>query len=93
MGREKEAISEMLPYMRLGYVSDPAEMQSVISSQGPICPVSPQNHLNLISFYIDFLKNMTELAITSQMYRGIELINTFSIMRLSSFKLKKIDNE
>ncbi|XP_073116625.1 uncharacterized protein [Elaeis guineensis] len=41
VGREKEAISEMLPYMRLGYVSDPAEMQSVISSQGPICPVSP----------------------------------------------------
>ncbi|XP_073116586.1 uncharacterized protein [Elaeis guineensis] len=41
VGREKEAISEMLPYMRLGYVSDPTEMQSVISSQGPICPVSP----------------------------------------------------
>ncbi|XP_008807527.1 ribulose-1,5 bisphosphate carboxylase/oxygenase large subunit N-methyltransferase, chloroplastic-like [Phoenix dactylifera] len=41
VGREKEAISEMLPYMRLGYVSDPAEMHSVISSQGPICPVSP----------------------------------------------------
>nr|XP_029118454.1 actin-histidine N-methyltransferase isoform X2 [Elaeis guineensis] len=38
VGREKEAISEMLPYMRLGYVSDPTEMQSVISSQGPICP-------------------------------------------------------
>nr|CAD1823458.1 unnamed protein product [Ananas comosus var. bracteatus] len=41
VGREKEAISEMLPYLRLGYVSDPAEMHSVISSQGPICPVSP----------------------------------------------------
>nr|XP_029122385.1 ribulose-1,5 bisphosphate carboxylase/oxygenase large subunit N-methyltransferase, chloroplastic isoform X2 [Elaeis guineensis]XP_029122386.1 ribulose-1,5 bisphosphate carboxylase/oxygenase large subunit N-methyltransferase, chloroplastic isoform X2 [Elaeis guineensis] len=41
VGREKEAISEMLPYMRLGYVSDPAEMHSVISSQGPVCPVSP----------------------------------------------------
>lgn len=40
MGREKEAVSDMLPYLRLGYVSDPSEMQSVISSQGPICPVS-----------------------------------------------------
>ncbi|XP_072980955.1 ribulose-1,5 bisphosphate carboxylase/oxygenase large subunit N-methyltransferase, chloroplastic [Typha angustifolia] len=40
VGREKEAISEMLPFLRLGYVSDPDEMSSVISSQGPICPVS-----------------------------------------------------
>ncbi|XP_052197536.1 uncharacterized protein LOC127804665 [Diospyros lotus] len=40
-GKEKEAVSDMLPYLRLGYVSDPSEMQSVISSQGPICPVSP----------------------------------------------------
>lgn len=40
-GREKEAITDMLPYLRLGYVSDTSEMQSVISSQGPICPVSP----------------------------------------------------
>ncbi|WP_407803828.1 SETD3 family histone-lysine N-methyltransferase, partial [Staphylococcus aureus] len=31
----------MLPYLRLGYVTDPSEMQSVISSEGPICPVSP----------------------------------------------------
>ncbi|XP_054803841.1 uncharacterized protein LOC129307016 isoform X2 [Prosopis cineraria] len=40
-GKEREAISDMLPYLRLGYVSDPSEMQSVISSQGPVCPVSP----------------------------------------------------
>ncbi|KAF9601214.1 hypothetical protein IFM89_017399 [Coptis chinensis] len=40
-GKEKEAVLDMLPYLRLGYVSDPSEMQSVISSQGPICPVSP----------------------------------------------------
>ncbi|CAA6660082.1 unnamed protein product [Spirodela intermedia] len=38
VGREKEAILDMLPYLRLGYVSDPSEMQSVISSQGPVCP-------------------------------------------------------
>ncbi|KAF7801662.1 ribulose-1,5 bisphosphate carboxylase/oxygenase large subunit N-methyltransferase, chloroplastic-like [Senna tora] len=41
VGKEREAISDMLPYLRLGYVSDPSEMQSVISSQGPVCPVSP----------------------------------------------------
>lgn len=40
-GKEKEAVLDMLPYMRLGYVSDPSEMQSVISSQGPTCPMSP----------------------------------------------------
>ncbi|KAL5539081.1 hypothetical protein UlMin_044779 [Ulmus minor] len=40
-GKEKEAVSDMLPYLRLGYVSDPLEVESVISSQGPICPVSP----------------------------------------------------
>lgn len=40
VGREKETVSEMLPYLRLGYVSDPSEMQFVLSSQGPVCPVS-----------------------------------------------------
>lgn len=39
-GKEREAVSDMLPYLRLGYVSDPSEMQSVISSQGPVCAVS-----------------------------------------------------
>ncbi|XP_034910774.1 uncharacterized protein [Populus alba] len=38
-GKEKEAVSDILPYLRLGYVSDPSEMQSVISSQGPVCPL------------------------------------------------------
>lgn len=41
VGKEREAVADMLPYLRLGYLSDPAEMQSVITSQGPICPVSP----------------------------------------------------
>ncbi|GAA0157726.1 methyltransferase [Lithospermum erythrorhizon] len=41
VGKEREAVLDMLPYLRLGYVSDPSEMQSVLSSQGPICPVSP----------------------------------------------------
>ncbi|KAM7267296.1 hypothetical protein ACFE04_009462 [Oxalis oulophora] len=41
VGKEKEAVLEMLPYLRLGYVSDPSDMHSVISSQGPVCPMSP----------------------------------------------------
>lgn len=40
VGKEKEAVQDMLPYLRLGYMSDPDEMQSVISSQGPVCSVS-----------------------------------------------------
>ncbi|XP_057766928.1 uncharacterized protein LOC130987417 [Salvia miltiorrhiza] len=40
VGKEREAVMDMLPYLRLGYVYDPSEMQSVLSSQGPICPVS-----------------------------------------------------
>ena len=59
-GREKEAISDMLPYLRLGYVSDTSEMQSVISSLGPICPVSSSLSsplfLGLIKFVYQILK-------------------------------------
>ncbi|KAL6551426.1 hypothetical protein OROGR_007580 [Orobanche gracilis] len=40
VGKEKEAVMDMLPYLRLGYVYDPSEMQSVLSSQGPVCQVS-----------------------------------------------------
>ncbi|MQM09230.1 hypothetical protein Taro_042099 [Colocasia esculenta] len=47
VGKEKEAILDMLPYLRLGYVSDPSEMHSVISSQGPICPM-------LTTFFIKY---------------------------------------
>ncbi|KAF4367744.1 hypothetical protein F8388_011319 [Cannabis sativa] len=50
-GKEREAILDLLPYIRLGYLSEPSEMQSVISSQGPVCPgvihrdVKPGNFL------------------------------------------------
>jgi hypothetical protein len=46
VGKEKEAVSDMLPYLRLGYVSDSSEMQSVISSQGPVCPVSLSHQIH-----------------------------------------------
>lgn len=40
VGREKEAILEMLPYLRMGYVSDISQMQNVLCYQGMVCPVS-----------------------------------------------------
>lgn len=39
-GKEMEAVLDMLPYLRLANLSDPAEMESVIFAQGPVCPVS-----------------------------------------------------
>ncbi|XP_059644609.1 uncharacterized protein LOC132286309 [Cornus florida] len=56
VGKEREAVSEMLPYLRLGYVSDPSEMQSVISSQGPICPVSPCMERAVLDQLADYFK-------------------------------------
>lgn len=55
-GKEKEAVSDMLPYLRLGYVSDPSDMQSVISSQGPICPMSPCMEQAVLGQLVDYFK-------------------------------------
>ncbi|KAG8051098.1 hypothetical protein GUJ93_ZPchr0009g164 [Zizania palustris] len=38
VGKEKETIAEMLPYLRLGYISDPDEIQAILSSEGDTCP-------------------------------------------------------
>jgi len=43
VGKEKETVAEILPYLRLGYISDPDEMQSILSS-GDTCPVSLPTH-------------------------------------------------
>ncbi|XP_062203746.1 uncharacterized protein LOC133905945 isoform X3 [Phragmites australis] len=40
IGKERETVAEMLPYLRLGYISDPDEMQSILSSEGDTCPLS-----------------------------------------------------
>ncbi|KAJ8750317.1 hypothetical protein K2173_014232 [Erythroxylum novogranatense] len=56
VGKEKETISDMLPYLRLGYVSDPFEMQTVISSQGPICPVSPCMERAVLDQLVDYFE-------------------------------------
>ncbi|WCJ27501.1 Rubisco methyltransferase family protein [Euphorbia peplus] len=56
VGKEKEAITDILPYLRLGYVSDTSEMQSVISSQGPVCPVSPCMERAVLDQLADYFK-------------------------------------
>ncbi|CAO2833221.1 unnamed protein product [Amaranthus hypochondriacus] len=56
VGKEKEAVAEMLPYLRLGYVSDPADMQSVITSQGPVCPVSSCTERAVLDQLLDYFK-------------------------------------
>lgn len=40
VGKERETVAEMLPYLRLGYISDADEIQSILSSEGDTCPVS-----------------------------------------------------
>ncbi|TKY46426.1 Fructose-bisphosphate aldolase-lysine N-methyltransferase [Spatholobus suberectus] len=60
VGKEREAVLDMLRYLRLGYVSDPSEMQSVISSQGPVCPVSPCMERAVLDQLADYFK--TRLA-------------------------------
>lgn len=57
VGKEKQAVLDMIPYLRLGYVSDPSEMESVISSQGPICPVSPCMERAVLDQLADYFKN------------------------------------
>lgn len=56
VGKEREAVLEMLPYLRLGYVSDPSEMQTVLSSQGPICLVSPCMERAVLDQLSDYFK-------------------------------------
>lgn len=64
VGKEKEAVADMLPYLRLGYVSDPSEMQSVISSQGPICPVSFSCSINFYDDKVLVGKSYTSFVFT-----------------------------
>lgn len=40
-GKERETVLDMLPFLRLGHVSEEEDMQSVLSSEGPVCGVSP----------------------------------------------------
>ncbi|KAL9665703.1 hypothetical protein QQ045_000022 [Rhodiola kirilowii] len=57
VGKEKEAILDMLPYLRLGYLTNASEMQSVISSLGPTCFVSPCMERAVLDQLADYLKN------------------------------------
>lgn len=40
-GKERDSVLDMLPFLRLGHVSEDEDMQSVLSSEGPVCGVSP----------------------------------------------------
>lgn len=52
VGKEKETILDMLPYLRLGYLTNSSDMQSVISSQGPTCFVSLCYFFIFLLFYL-----------------------------------------
>jgi hypothetical protein len=59
----------MLPYLRLGYISDPDEMQSILSSEGDTCPVSMLSLLSDIVSYcsvklLDLWLGATETYLT-----------------------------
>eukprot|EP00850_Spirogloea_muscicola_P006646 SM000032S12030 [mRNA] locus=s32:3530:6968:- [translate_table: standard] len=56
-GREKEAVMDMLPYLRLGHVSDPEDMDSVGFAEGPICPVSPCNERAVLGQLAGYFKS------------------------------------
>ncbi|OEL36364.1 hypothetical protein BAE44_0002616 [Dichanthelium oligosanthes] len=57
VGKEKEAVAEMLRYLRLGCISDPDEMQSVLSSEGDTCPVSPCTERAVLDQLVGYLES------------------------------------
>ncbi|RLM99669.1 Rubisco LS methyltransferase, substrate-binding domain [Panicum miliaceum] len=57
VGKEKETVAEMLPYLRLGYFSDPDEMQSILSSEGDTCPVSPCTERAVLDQLVGYLES------------------------------------
>ncbi|KAF2316460.1 hypothetical protein GH714_041801 [Hevea brasiliensis] len=85
VGKEREAISDVLPYLRLGYVSDPSEMQTVICSQGPICPVSPCMEQAVLDQLVDYFTRRLDGYPTS--LSEDELMISFIAMPCGSCKL------
>ncbi|CAN6340043.1 unnamed protein product [Urochloa humidicola] len=57
VGKEKQTIAEILPYLRLGYISDPDEMQSILSSEGDTCPVSPCTERAVLDQLVGYLES------------------------------------
>ncbi|GJM87663.1 hypothetical protein PR202_ga03641 [Eleusine coracana subsp. coracana] len=57
IGKERETVAELLPYLRLGYISDPDEMQSILSSEGDTCPVSPCTERAVLDQLVGYLKS------------------------------------
>uniref|UniRef100_A0A804NGC9 Rubisco LSMT substrate-binding domain-containing protein n=1 Tax=Zea mays TaxID=4577 RepID=A0A804NGC9_MAIZE len=57
VGKEKQTVAEMLPYLRLGYISNPDEMQSILSSEGDTCPVSPCTERAVLDQLVGYLES------------------------------------
>ncbi|KAL3526319.1 hypothetical protein ACH5RR_010975 [Cinchona calisaya] len=55
-GKEREAVLDMLPYLRRAYISDASGMPSVFSSQGTICPVNPCMERAVLDQLVDFFE-------------------------------------
>ncbi|CAD6237762.1 unnamed protein product [Miscanthus lutarioriparius] len=57
VGKEKQTVAEMLSYLRLGYISDPDEMQSILSSEGDTCPLSPCTERAVLDQLVGYLES------------------------------------
>jgi len=40
-------VNDMLPYLRLGHVTDPLEMETISFAEGPVCGVSTNTPWNM----------------------------------------------
>ncbi|XP_047314066.1 actin-histidine N-methyltransferase-like [Impatiens glandulifera] len=93
VGKEREAITDMLPYLRLGYVSDPSEMHSVISSQGPVCPVSPCMERavldQLANYFTTKLGNYPTTLIEDELLLGDCNLNARKLVATQLVRLEK----
>lgn len=64
-GKEREALLDILPFLRLGHVSEPADMQSVLSSEGPVCTVSPCGERAVLEQLVSYFERRIGLYPTS----------------------------
>lgn len=55
--KERETVLDMLPFLRLGHVSEPEDMQSVLCSEGPVCTVSPCRERAVLDQLVSYFSN------------------------------------
>lgn len=56
-GKEKDAVLDMLPYLRLAHASNPDDVSSVSFAQGPVCTVSACNEAAVLRQLETFFTN------------------------------------